>query len=628
MRIRITQLIVSTLALAIVPVTASLAAVPTTGSPQLSSNGHHYEIVQHADISWDDAKMAAENLSYLGVVGHLATLTSQAENNFAESVRSPVLGTYSANNKAEAWVGGYQPAGTDWVWVTGEAPNPIPPSGMSPAPNYANWFDGEPNNLNVEDHMTLGRFPMGKWNDSRVGNNDIGGYIVEYDTVPPVANDDLDNAANSGETIQIDVLANDDLNGQDVTAIEITSPSANGGTAEVDACDPPATSAFCVFYTSAPVFGGEDSFGYTVFSGSLASMEATVTIQVDGSVSETPSGFNIPILGGQPASVPMLATGDLAQNSGQSSIDFGCKIRDPRVYEKTRRGVTRIKFRWWKHFDIGDAIDDPALASPECAELLPGPGPGKLKIPPGFGVYTDPAIADEDLTLDDFVFGLSRIETGVVWSGPIHFDVDATDVAGFSVDCKEPTGGVPNQPLTLGLSTFPAEYTAPWMRPVTIECDPRGVAKWSTWYYTPNAAHVSPNFFTSLVSVKARFWILRGLIFALGQDDAVEPTLLDAINTQVVAAHGALGFIPNAMQIQNSIDGLDTATITVLTPSADPGGPAPAYPGSGLFPNPKGELASHVMALRYALCSELQNVNNLANCQPIPAVNALLPPLP
>ena len=625
MQTRISKIIAFTLILALGPMVAN-ATTPTTGTPVLGPDGHYYEVVSHADVTWAHANSTASGLTYLGVTGHLATITSQGENDFLDSIRQPILldqqdahGNYIPSAKAEAWIGGSQPAGAHWEWVTGEAPNPIPPTGQSPFPNYANWQGGEPNDLGGEDQITLGRYVDGTWNDSKVGNGNIGGYIIEYDTVYPTANDDLGNTANSGETINIDVLANDILNDQDVTSVDITTPSSNGGTAVVVGTAP----NFSVDYTSAPGFGQQDSFKYTVSSGGLESNQAIVTIDVDGSVSVTPSGDDIIIFGGPENGVPLLATGELAGNSAESSLNCGCKIRDPRVYKKTRRGVTKFKHRF-KTFDIGAAISNPHLASPECADL-PSPGPGKLKIPPAFSVHTDPAIAKEDLTLDDFAFGLCLVETGVQWSGVNHFDVNAQDAAGYEVDCKIPRGGVGKQPLTLGLTTFPEEYTAPFMRPVTIECDPRGAARWSTWYFTPNATHL-PRILPSRPYVQARFLVLRGMLFAMGQEGAVEAAFLNSIKSIVRNAQRELiGFRPpTAAEIQASIDGLDQAALEVL-------GEPPVgfvFPGSGLFPNPKGELASHVLALRYAVCSELQNVNDLENCQVPGAINALLPPLP
>ena len=46
-------------------------------------NGHYYEVKNVPEgITWEDANNAAQSLSYSGMKGHLATITSQYENKF------------------------------------------------------------------------------------------------------------------------------------------------------------------------------------------------------------------------------------------------------------------------------------------------------------------------------------------------------------------------------------------------------------------------------------------------------------------------------------------------------------------------------------------------------------------
>ena len=52
---------------------------PAVASPTLcEANGHYYEIIS-GYISWNDAKTAAENMTWNGYQGHLVTLTSAEE---------------------------------------------------------------------------------------------------------------------------------------------------------------------------------------------------------------------------------------------------------------------------------------------------------------------------------------------------------------------------------------------------------------------------------------------------------------------------------------------------------------------------------------------------------------------
>jgi len=143
------------------------------------ANGHYYDIVD-ASMSWDAARAQAEGTSYLGHSGHLATITSDSENdfivaNFPQVTVPKELGGYM--------LGGYQAdtSGTSaegWAWVTGEAFS------------YTNWSGGEPNDfeggpenyLSIHDYL-LGANPTAAWND---GGNFSNGYIIEFSptTVP------------------------------------------------------------------------------------------------------------------------------------------------------------------------------------------------------------------------------------------------------------------------------------------------------------------------------------------------------------------------------------------------------------------------------------------------------------
>ena len=87
------------------------------------ANSHWYQAIRVAGaISWDDARTAAQSLSYAGYPGHLVTITSAAESDF---VAGSVVAAFPASD--QWWLGGYQdtsapdylePAG-GWRWITG-----------------------------------------------------------------------------------------------------------------------------------------------------------------------------------------------------------------------------------------------------------------------------------------------------------------------------------------------------------------------------------------------------------------------------------------------------------------------------------------------------------------------------
>lgn len=148
----------------------------------LPSTDHFYEFIPAQSITWSDAKLAAEGLTYYGRSGYLATLTSQEEADFAGKQAS-----------GAGWIGGSDEESEGiWKWVTGpeaNTPNAVFWNGQvnGASLNFAFWNNNEPNNSGDEDyaHITDPSIGIrGAWNDLP---NDGGtglyiakGYVVEY----------------------------------------------------------------------------------------------------------------------------------------------------------------------------------------------------------------------------------------------------------------------------------------------------------------------------------------------------------------------------------------------------------------------------------------------------------------
>ena len=145
----------------------------------LPSTDHFYEFVAEQSITWTNAKVAAENKTYYGRQGYLATLTTQEEADFAGKQAS-----------GPGWIGGSdEETESVWKWVTG------PEAGTNfwngeingTTPNFAFWNINEPNNQGNEDyaHITDPSIGVrGAWNDlPNEGGTGLyipRGYIVEY----------------------------------------------------------------------------------------------------------------------------------------------------------------------------------------------------------------------------------------------------------------------------------------------------------------------------------------------------------------------------------------------------------------------------------------------------------------
>ena len=131
---------------------------------------NYYEFVSDVDVSWVDASSAAAGMTYLGVNGHLATVTSIGENSFLAGIVTP-YGSF-----AGSWLGG-----TATGWVVG------PETGQSYS--YTNWGGIEPNNPPSNAYMNVGvqyaGIDPGQWADAAngisSGNDPIKGYFVEYE---------------------------------------------------------------------------------------------------------------------------------------------------------------------------------------------------------------------------------------------------------------------------------------------------------------------------------------------------------------------------------------------------------------------------------------------------------------
>lgn len=149
----------------------------------LASTGHYYKFIAADGILWTNAKTAAENTTYYGLQGYLATLGAADE---AQLCGEQATGT--------GWIGGSDAAQEGvWKWVTGPEAGTTFWNGTAngSSPNFAIWNNGEPNNSGDEDyaHITApGVGIPGSWNDLPNGGSGgqyaPKGYIVEFGGMP------------------------------------------------------------------------------------------------------------------------------------------------------------------------------------------------------------------------------------------------------------------------------------------------------------------------------------------------------------------------------------------------------------------------------------------------------------
>ena len=174
---------------------AALQASATNFTPPapVQFDGRYYQVVIANKISWEAAKAAAEQRTFQGVQGHLATIGSPEEDAFVHQLRQQVLNLpHPTLTGTELWVGGYQvPCATTtpepacgWLWLNGEAISPT-----NTASPYTNWLSGEPNNLMHDTGRATPR-DRGSSRDrpraatsagtTKAASRNVWGYVVEY----------------------------------------------------------------------------------------------------------------------------------------------------------------------------------------------------------------------------------------------------------------------------------------------------------------------------------------------------------------------------------------------------------------------------------------------------------------
>ena len=95
-------------------------------------NGHWYAIVEAPDLSWEEARAAANAVTWQGMRGQLATFTSQEELDFITAIlEKRIFGcsctaacTFVKSTTVRArqyWAGGIYEQSNGWSWLTGEA---------------------------------------------------------------------------------------------------------------------------------------------------------------------------------------------------------------------------------------------------------------------------------------------------------------------------------------------------------------------------------------------------------------------------------------------------------------------------------------------------------------------------
>ena len=164
---------------------------------------HYYDAISTpSGLNWNSARDSS-----VGHGGYLATITSQAENNFIFNLVDSSRYWYTrpgGGRLAGPWLGGTQDfdsheSDSGWQWVTGESMN------------YLNWTPGQPDNNGDENALHFGesagvRVPT--WDDASALDDSIRGFVRELSadttTIGLLQND---SAAGVGYTLFAPILS-------------------------------------------------------------------------------------------------------------------------------------------------------------------------------------------------------------------------------------------------------------------------------------------------------------------------------------------------------------------------------------------------------------------------------------
>lgn len=252
-------------------------------NPNVSYNintGSFYQFVNTgSNLTWSSADAVANAATLSGaptLIGHLATITTQAENNFLLGIR----------DTSNAWLGGSDAANEgEWIWNRGSDANIRFSDGNGNALNgmFVAWEGSQPNDSNGgQDYLYMLDNGTGiGWADayedpwSVTNFVDITSYVIEWEAGS--GNDD--NAADTingdtGEDIIFGYGGNDILNGgadDDVIRGGDGNDTINGGTGNDDMFGGAGADAF-------DGGSGTDSVYYNTESADL-------TINMDGTAS-------------------------------------------------------------------------------------------------------------------------------------------------------------------------------------------------------------------------------------------------------------------------------------------------------------------------------------------------------
>lgn len=199
---------------------------------------HFYEYVV-GSTTWTNAKSVSETRSYFGRAGYLATMSSEAENNFVWKLMSSDAWFGASDemnivNTAKGTTAFASQAAVEqkWHWVSGpEKGTQFSNGATAVTGQYSKWASGEPNNSGGEHYGQFYSSNAGQWNDLQ--NSTLPGYIAEYGDMP---GDQTTSITISTRNVQVGSSSSGYISGGDINVCSgsnTTTLTLNGLTGSV-----------------------------------------------------------------------------------------------------------------------------------------------------------------------------------------------------------------------------------------------------------------------------------------------------------------------------------------------------------------------------------------------------------
>ncbi len=296
------------------------------------------------------------------------------------------------------------------------------------------------------------------------------------------------------------------------------------------------------------------------------------------------------------------------------------------VVEDTREGTGPKKFGYFNlsSFDLGEAVAD-INRNPSCANM-PAISAGTAKLYPWHrGVPRSQGIPSNSPGREHDI-GVCLIQSEVESKGVVFSSENAQNVLGYKINCA--AQNISNRPFTGGVATDPTEVDAPFVVPLTAQCDDsQSAKKYSDNVLLLNLRHDAKFNPTLLYLSGLNLRLLQAIqqVKTAGCVDNSE-NFLNKLQSLSIRAGADILLRRGAAAVQK----LDDATRLALligssAPTAEPYGSCPG--------NPKGLFVGRFMSLKFATCSELvqsgagQNAKSPAACAIASDILAELPAL-